>query len=295
MKRAVKSSPLSLKWQNFLLLTIAGIINSIGVIMFLSPVSLYDSGFSGTAMLLSEITPPACTLSLFLLILNIPFFLYGLKRQGPAFTIYSLYAVLIYSLSAFLISDIFPVDVAASSPVAGTDLLLCAVFGGLVSGIGSGLTIRFGGAIDGVDVMAVIFAKQIGLTVGTFIMIYNVILYVIAGFLMHSWIFSLYSIITYAIALKTIDFIVEGFDRAKAATIITTKPEEISSALSEAFGSGITLIDAHGYYSNEGKTIIYFVVNRFQIGRMRTIVHDNDDAAFISITEAADVFGSNKK
>ena len=112
---------------------------------------------------------------------------------------------------------------------------------------------------------------------------------------MHSWIFSLYSIITYAIALKTIDFIVEGFDRAKAATIITTKPEEISSALSEAFGSGITLIDAHGYYSNEGKTIIYFVVNRFQIGRMRTIVHDNDDAAFISITEAADVFGSNKK
>ena len=198
----------------FLLLTLAGCINAFGVTMFLAPVHLYDSGISGTSMLLWQITPPAFSLSLFLLILNLPIFLYGFKRQGAEFTVYSVYAVAIYSLAAYLITYIVPVDVSTSSPFAGTDLLLCAVFGGIISGIGSGLTIRFGGAIDGIEVLAVIFAKRIGMTVGTFVMLYNVALYVAVGILLQSWILPLYSIITYAIALKTIDFIVEGFDKA---------------------------------------------------------------------------------
>ena len=263
--------------------------------MFLSPLHLYDSGFSGTAMLLEELTPSYLTLSVFLLILNIPFFLYGYKKQGLAFTVYSVYAVIIYSLASYLIRDIFPVDVATSSPFAGTDLLLGAAFGGLISGIGSGLTIRFGGAIDGVEVMAVIFAKKLGITVGTFVMAYNVVLYIVVGIAMHSWILPLYSIVTYYVALHAVDYIVEGFDKAKAAMIITTKPKNISQALSEEFGSGITLWEGHGYYSDKEKTVIYFVVNRFQIGKMKTIVQQNDENAFISITEVADVLGRNTK
>lgn len=242
-----------LKPLNFLLLTLSGTINAIGIVFFLAPVNLFDSGFSGTAMFFNEIT--GIPLAVFLLVLNIPFFIFGYKRQGTVFTIYSIYAVLIYSLASFVITNILPIDVSSSSPFAGTDLLLCAIFGGLISGVGSGLTIRFGGAIDGVEVMSVIFAKRMGITVGTFVMIYNVFLYIIIGIVCNSWVLPMYSILTYAAALKSVDFIVDGFDKAKAAMIITNKPNEICARLSESFGRGITLIKANGYYFNTEKLL----------------------------------------
>ncbi|MBR5514628.1 MAG: YitT family protein [Clostridia bacterium] len=271
------------------MLLFAGCINACGVTMFLAPVKLYDSGISGTSMLLSQITPEYLSLSVFLVILNIPLFLYGLRKQGWVFTIYSIFAVAVYSLAAWLITDVLPIDVSFASPFAEQDLLLCAVFGGLISGLGSGLTIRFGGAIDGIEVMAVMFAKKMGITVGTFVMIYNAILYIICGAVLGSWILPLYSIVTYFAALKTVDFVVEGFDRSKEAMIITEKPEAISSALMEAFESGTTLISAKGGYSNNDKTVIYFVVNRFQISKMRKIVHKIDPRAYVTISEVADV------
>jgi len=283
-----------LNWKNFLGLTVAGTINAIGVTMFIAPVQLYDSGISGTSILLSQLTPPELTLSLFLLLLNVPLFLYGLKRQGPVFTIYAIYAVAIYSTVAWVITDVLPVDVSMASPLAGQDLLLCAIFGGLISGTGSGLAIRFGGAMDGVEVMAVIFAKPLGLSVGTFVMMYNVVLYILCGFAIQSWILPLYSIVTYAAGLKATDFIVEGLDRAKAAMIITVRPQEVCAALSAEFGSGITMLNAMGYYSQSEKTLVYMVVNRFQVGRMKQLVHENDPLAYISISEVADVFAANK-
>ena len=132
----------------------------------------------------------------------------------------------VYSLFAWLITDVFPIDVSIASPLAGTDLLLCALFGGVISSIGSGLAQGFGGAMDGIEVMAVIFSKRLGITVGTFVMIYNILLYIICGFVLKSWILPLYSIVTYAAALKTVDFIVEGIDRSKCAIIITEHPDE---------------------------------------------------------------------
>ncbi len=280
----------SLKVTNIIMLTVAGIVNAFGITVFLSPVKLYDSGISGTSMLLAQITPDWLSLSVFLLVLNIPMFLYGLKRQGAVFTVYAVYTVAVYSAAAWLITDVLPIDVSFASPLAGTDLLLCALFGGLISGIGSGLSIRFGGAMDGIEVMAVIFAKRIGVSVGTFVMAYNVLLYIVCGFVIHSWILPLYSIVTYGAALKTVDFIVEGIDRSKAAMIITTKPDEVCAALSEEFQSGITRVEARGGYSDMPKTMIYFVLNRFQIGKMRTIINSTDPAAYVSISDVADIF-----
>ncbi len=290
----MKETLRELSLKNFLILTLAGFINAFGVTVFLAPVNLYDSGISGTSMLLGQLTPDALSLSFFLIVLNIPLFLFGWRRQGTVFTIYSVYAVAIYSLGAWLITNVLPLDVSVASPLAGSDLLLCALFGGLISGVGSGLTIRFGGAIDGVEVMAVIFARRLGLTVGNFVMIYNILLYIAAGLAMGSWALPLYSIITYAAALKTVDFIVEGLDRGKAALIITTRPNEICEALSDAFGSGVTTLDAHGYYSDSAKTVVYFVVNRFQIGRLKKIVKQADDKAFIAINEVVDILGQSK-
>lgn len=275
------------------MLTIAGIINACGVTIFLAPVNLYDSGISGTSMFLAQISPEYLTLSVFLILLNIPLFLYGLKRQGSLFTIYSIYTVSIYSIMAWLITDVLPIDVSIASPLAGTDLLLCALFGGLISGIGSGIAIRFGGAMDGIEVMAVIFAKRLSITVGTFVMMYNVLLYIVCGIVIKSWILPLYSIITYAAALKAVDFIVEGFDRSKCAMIVTSKPEQICARLGEVFGSGSTRIDARGGFSNTYRAMVYFVVNRFQVTKMKDIVHEIDPHAYITISEVADVFSRN--
>jgi len=295
MKKQLLSSLNKLKPLNFLLLVLAGVVNAIGVNLFLAPVQLYDSGISGTSMLLARVTPEIFSLSLFLLILNVPLFLFGLKKQGVVFTVYSIWAVAIYSGASFVINDILPVDVTSASPFAGQDLLLCALFGGLISGAGSGMTIRFGGAIDGIEVMAVIFAKKLGLTVGTFVMIYNVILYLIIGCVFQSWILPLYSIVAYCVAIRSVDFIVDGLDKAKSAMIVTNKANAISEALSEAFGRGVTHIDAKGYYSGKDQTIIYFVVNRFQVARMKQIVTSIDPNAFIAISEVSDLLGKSVK
>ena len=278
---------------NILMLTIAGMINAFGITVFLMPVNLYDSGISGTSMLLDQVSPDYLSLSIFLILLNIPMFLFGLKKQGIHFTLYAIYTVCIYSVSAWLITDVLPIDVSMASPLAGTDLLLCALFGGVISGIGSGIAIRFGGAMDGIEVMAVIFAKRLGITVGTFVMVYNVILYIICGIVLNSWILPLYSIVTYAATLKTIDFIVDGIDRAKCAIIITEHPDEICEKLSSTFGSGITSIEAKGGYSNRNKNMVYFVVNRYQVVRMKELVHEIDHHAYIIISEVADVFSNN--
>ena len=127
------------------------------------------------------------------------------------------------------------------------------------------MTIRFGGAIDGIDVLSVVFARRIG------VMLFNTLLYIICGIAIQSWILPLYSIVTYYVGSRTVDFITEGFDRAKCAMIVTVKANEISNALSENFDSSGT------------------IVNRFQINKLKNIVHDIDESAFISLQEVADI------
>ena len=273
----------------FIFLTVAGIINAIGVTMFLYPVKLYDSGISGTSMLLDQITPDRYELSMFLLVLNIPIFLYGLKKQGLSFTVYSIFTIGVYSFAAYMIMEVLPVNVKFVSPLAGSDLLLCAIFGGVISGVGSGLTIRFGGAIDGVDVLSVIFAKRLGISLGSFVMVFNTILYIICGIVIRSWILPLYSIVTYFVGSRTVNFIVEGFDRSKCAMIVTDRADEISAALSQSFQAAGTIVSATGGYSKNSKQILYFIVNHFQINKLKNIVLEIDENAFISLHDVSDI------
>lgn len=279
----------TLKLSNFLALILAGTINAFGVVLFLFPVRLYDSGVSGLSMLLDQVTPPQLTLPIFLLVINIPIFLFGAKKQGLSFTVYSAFAVAVYSLMSFLITDVLPIDVSFVSPLAGSDLLLCAIFGGVISGVGSGLTIRFGGAIDGIDVLSVIFAKKLGISLGTFVMLFNTVLYVVCGLVVESWILPLYSIVTYFVGSKTVDFVVEGINRSKCAMIVTTKSDEISDELAKNFQASGTIVDAIGGYSKSEKEIIYFVVNHFQINKLKTIVHTIDPGAYITLQEVSDI------
>ncbi len=292
MKKLSLKELKDLKIKNFLMLIVAGLVNAFGVTCFIAPVKLYDSGISGTSILLSQITPLG--LSIFLIILNIPLFLIGLRKQGINFTIYAVFAVACYSFFAYIITDILPVDVSLASPLAEQDLLLCALFGGIISGVGSGLAIRNGGAMDGIEVMAILFSGRMGVSVGTFVMGYNIILYIVCGLLNNTWILPLYSIVTYIAGSKAVDFVVEGLNRSKAAMIITDKPNEVCRALSDEFGRGITTMPAKGFYSNTDKTVVYVVLHWYQIGKVREIVHKNDSHAFITITEITSVFPANQ-
>lgn len=277
------------------MLALAGTINAFGVVLFLFPVKLYDSGVSGLSMLLDQVTPPYLTLSVFLVIINVPIFLFGSKKQGLTFTVYSAFAVAVYSFVSFLIMNVLPIDVSFVSPLAGSDLLLCAIFGGVISGIGSGLTIRFGGAIDGIDVLSVIFAKKIGISLGSFVLLFNTALYIICGIVIQSWILPLYSIVTYFVGSKTVDFVVEGISRSKCAMIVTTKAAEISEELAKNFQTSGTIVNAVGGYSKNNKEIIFFIINHFQINKLKTIVHSIDASAYITLQEVSDIIKAPHK
>ena len=275
---------------NFLALTLAGAINAVGITLFLSAVNLYDSGLSGLSMFLGRLVP-GLPMSVFLIVLNVPFLLLGMKKQGVPFTVYSIYAVAVYSLTAFLIGLAF--GDGADSPVAGSDLFLCAVFGGVLSGIGSGLTIRFGGSLDGIEVCGVIFARPLGITVGNFVMAFNVLLYVVVGAVFGSWQLPLYSIVAYFVNSKALDFIVDGLDKTRAAMIVTSEPETLGKELSGAFGRGITVWQGEGFYSKSSKSVLYCVINRFQVAKLKNIVKSNDPLAFVTISEVSDVLGTS--
>ncbi len=284
---------------NFAMLVLSGLINATGVTLFLAPVNLYDSGISGTSMFM-DVLVAQVPLWAWLIILNFPIFLFSL-RQGVAFTVYSLFAIAMYSGFSAIYQNVIPLFVtdffAQGSPVAGSDLLLCGIFGGLLSGIGSGLTIRYGGALDGIEQLAVIFARRLNMTVGNFVMIFNVALYIIIGIYFRAFELPLYSIITYFVASKAVDFIVQGLDQAKGAFIIPSAGnyDAVSSALSQEFGRGLTIIPATGYYSGTDKKIIYCVINRFQLARMRSVLARCDKHAFVTVMDISDVFGTSIK
>ena len=280
---------------NFLLLTLSGTINAFAVTCFLSPVNIIDGGFSGTSILLSKVT--TLPIGLFLVVVNFPFYVLAYKKLGLKYVISSLFTIVVYAIMSTVFVEFFTITDA--SPIAGKEMFLCAVFGGLLSGVGSGLTIRFGATLDGVEVLAVIFAKKLSLSVGTFVMIYNVVMYVVAGIVLGgsglSWAIPLYSIIAYAVGIKAVDFIVEGFDKAKAAMIVTTIPDAVAEVCSKTFSAGVTVFNAKGYYSGENKGVLYVVVNRFQIPMLKKAVLATDETAFITITEISDVMGTRVK
>lgn len=143
--------------------------------------------------------------------------------------------------------------------------------------------------------LSVVFAKAIGISMGSFVMIFNTILYIICGVVIQSWILPLYSIVTYYVGSKTVDYIVEGFDRSMCAMIVTTKAEAVSAALSEHFMAGGTIVNAIGGYSKDEKQIIYFVVNHFQINRLKKLVTDIDAMAFVSLQDVSDIVKQSKK
>lgn len=308
----MQRSQVHFKIKNFIWLFIAGVINATGVTLLLLPSYFYDSGFSGVSMLIIQALPesvqPYIQLYIPLIILNAPVFLFAMKKQGIEFTLYSLFAIVIYSLFSLIFQQVIPLFVPGffenGSPIGGGEKIICAIFGGLLSGIGSGMAIRFGGTMDGMESLAVMFAKKINLSVGNFVLIFNIFLYILVGVLAFANVIpsetsdftpALYSIVAYFAASKAVDFISDGLDQAKGAFIITSKYDEVCRALSDEFGRGLTVMNAHGYYSQTEKQVIYCVINRFQVAKLREVVSQNDPVAFVTLMDISDVIGTSIK
>ena len=244
------------------------------------------------SLLLSHVTN--LNASLFLVCINLPFFFIGFKKMGWRFVINSFIVIGTYSLMTYIYTGLLGMENMVYEHI-GKDMLLAAIFGGLCSGMGSGISIKCGGAIDGIDIMAVMFAKKIGITVGQFVMIFNTTMYIIGSIVLHDLRVGLYSILCYTVGLKAVDFMVNGFDKCKAINIVTTKGEELAESISQHMGRGITILDVKGYYSNEPKTMMYCVVNRFEVVGLKRLIKSIDKTAFVTVSEISDIMGSEIK
>ena len=267
--------------KRIIFITLGAIMMAVALEVFLVPNTIIDGGITGIAIVLSKITPIA--LGAFLFLFNLPFLLIGYKQIGKTFAFSTLYGIIVLSVSTALLHDVQPFT---------NEKILAVLFGGLILGSGVGLVIRFGGALDGTEIVAILISKKFRIPVGQIIMFINVFIFVVAGFVFGPD-SAMYSIFTYYIAAKVMDIVVEGLDESKSVTIISSEYEEISEAINDRLGRSTTLLYGRGGYSKEETQMIYCVVTRLEVSKLKTVVQEIDKNAFISIQNVADVLGGN--
>lgn len=194
-----------------------------------------------------------------------------------------LYGIAVMSITTFLLHHVeaFP-----------EDKLLAVLFGGMILGAGVGLVIRYGGALDGIEVVSILISKKLRMAVGQVIMIFNLVIFLVAGFVFE-WTSAMYSILAYYIAIKVIDIVVEGLEESKSVTIISKEHTDISQAIMDRLGRSTTLLQARGGYSGDDLQVIYCVVSRLELAKLKSIVQEIDEKAFIAVEHVSDVMGGN--
>ena len=271
---------------SFIGITTVAMLSAFSIQTFLSPNMILDGGVIGISMIVSKIT--SLPLSIFTIILNIPFLLIGYKNLGKKFLIKAVYAMLIFSCFLTMFSNVNELT---------DDILLATIYGGIILGIGVGLVIRSGGCLDGTESVAIIINKNTSFSTGQIIMLFNIFIYLTAGALF-GLDKALYSLLMYFITFKIIDLVSEGLEQAKAAMIITEQGSQIAKEIYNKLGRTATLIEGNGLVSGK-KDILYCVLTRMEISQLRTIVNSKDETAFVTITEVSEIIGdhikSNKK
>lgn len=269
--------------KTYAILFFGSIIAAFGLEEFLIPNQIIDGGVVGVAIILSHLLPPP--FALFIIVLNLPFLYLGYQQIGRSFAFSTLFSIA--SLAYW--STVFrPLENVTY------DLFLAAIFGGIMVGLGVGLIIRYGGSLDGTEIVAIILARKSGFSVGEFIMFMNLFIFACAGFVF-GWEKAMYSIVTYFVAFKTIDVTVEGLDESKGVMIVTDHPDEIAELLLHRLGRGVTVLHGEGGYSGEAKKVLYSVITRLEIAKMKSIILELDPNAFVTIHEVHDVMGGRVK
>lgn len=268
--------------KRVIFITIGSVLMGVALELFLVPFEIIDGGVAGISIMLAYLTP--LPLSVYLFILNLPFLILGYKQLGKTFAISTLYGIAVMSVTTAALHHV------AAFP---EDKLLAVLFGGLILGAGVGLVIRYGGSLDGIEIVSILISKKLRVAVGQIIMVFNVVIYVISGFVFADWTTAMYSMFTYYIVIKVIDIVVEGLDESKSVTIISKEFEEISQTIMDRLGRGTTLLQARGGYSGDETQVIYCVVSRLELAKLKGIVQSIDADAFIAVEHVSDVMGGN--
>lgn len=255
-----------------LFIIIGALITAIGLEAVLIPNDIIDGGITGISILLSHLT--GFSLSLFLFILNIPFIFIGYKELGKSFAFSSVIGITALSMATTLLHHI--------PTIISGDTMLVAVLGGIMIGLGVGIVLRKGGALDGTEILAILIAKKFPLSVGEVIMSINVLIFSFA-MLTYGLKGALCSAIAYFIAMKVIDMVQAGFDESKNIMIISNNSRKIGDAIQSRFGRGVTYVGGEGGQTNERVEIVFCVINRLEEPELRTLIKTIDINAFVAI------------
>jgi uncharacterized membrane-anchored protein YitT (DUF2179 family) len=278
-----KKIPLKEMIKRVILITIGAITMGVGLEIFLVPNNVIDGGIVGISIILAHLT--GLKLGLYIFVLNIPFFFIGYKQIGKTFAISTLYGIIVLSITTIFLHPV---------PAFTHDIMLASLFGGVVLGIGVGMVIRYGGSLDGTEILAILASKKLPFSVGEIIMFLNLFILASAGFVF-GWDRAMYSLLAYYVAFKIIDITIKGLDESKSVWIISENYEQIGDALLHRLGRGVTYLKGEGAFSGDDKKVIFCVITRLEEAKLKDIVTEHDPAAFLAIADIAEVRGGRFK
>lgn len=268
-------------WE-YLMLAVGAAIAAFAIEEFLVPCTILDGGVVGISIMINNRT--GVSLGLLTLILNVPFLIIGYRVLNKQFLVKASLSMLMFS--GFL-------EVFAPLKSATHDYLLAVCFGGIVLGIGVGLVISFGGCLDGTETVAILLNRKYKLPVGKVVLMFNVIIFSTAGFLF-GFDRAMYSLLTYYITSKVLDFMEDGMNQAKAAMIITNEGREIADMIYKQMGRTVTLLEGEGLISGK-KVVLYCVLSRFEVYELKKLINEADASAFIAINDVSEIIGNHIK
>jgi uncharacterized membrane-anchored protein YitT (DUF2179 family) len=275
--------PLFTVLKRTVFIILGALLVSVGLEIFLVPNNIIDGGVVGISILLSHIS--SWQIGLFLFVLNLPFVILGYKQIGKTFAVSTLLGITVMSIGTNFLHPV---------PGLTDDPLLACVFGGIILGVGVGLVIRYGGSLDGTEIVAILLNKKTPFSIGEIVMFGNIFILGSAGFVF-GWDRAMYSLIAYFIAFKVIDITVDGFQESKSVWIISEHHRRIGDVLLARLGRGVTYLNGEGGYSGEEKKVVFCVVTRLEEAKLKLIVEEIDPEAFLAVGTIAEVRGGRFK
>lgn len=267
---------------DFVMLTVGAVIAAFAMEEFLVPCTILDGGMIGVSIMVNNLS--GFPLSILTIIFNVPFLIIGSRKMGLKFVVKSIYAMVIFSI--FL-------EVFGEWTNVTDQLLLAVCFGGVILGAGVGIVIRFGGCLDGTETVAIMLNRKFKWTVGRTVLIFNIVIYAIAG-LLFGFDRAMYSLLTYFITSKIIDMVENGFDQAKAAMIITNESKEIAERIYDQLGRTVTMMEGEGLISGK-KVVLYCVLTRLEIYELKKLINSVDASAFVVVSDVSEIIGNHIK
>lgn len=270
--------------RDFFWILIGAFLAAVSIEIFLLPNYLIDGGIVGIALILERLTTPGSS-SYYLLILNIPFIFLAFRYIRRTFVIHMTIATLFFAFFMYILHS--------ARPFFG-DPLEIIVFGGAILGFGVGLIIRYGGCLDGTEILGIIINRKMGFTVGQVVMVANVFIFGAYGMIFKDWHIAFQSLMTYFVAFKMIDLVIVGLDELKSVMIITGKTSEVAKAILGELGLGMTIIPGKGGFSGAVREIIFIIVERLDFAELKEIVMRTDPEAFMAVENLHEVISGKQ-